>query len=100
MKRIGMLICFVVATVIAWCPAVSVAQDRPTAFPSAHTRDRQNVITLQTLADQIKARFRAVQPGVMEREWAQYRDRQEALNLVRSPQNPETALEYMLRVFW
>ena len=100
MKRFGILICLIVAVVLAWHPGMTWAQSGQQGAPALKIRDDGNAITLQTLADGIKARLQAVQPAVVEREWAQYRSQREAYNMIRSPLNPETDLEFMLRSFW
>ncbi len=46
------------------------------------------------------SRFRLKQPSAMEKQWRDYRDFLERRNLIRSPNNPESDLEYMLREFF
>ena len=89
-----------VAILILCHPGITWAQSGQGGTPGPKPFDDGNVITLQTLADGIKARLKAVKPSIMEREWTLYRNRMEAHNLIRSPENPETDLEYMLRTFW
>lgn len=46
------------------------------------------------------SRYRLNQPSSMEKQWRDYRDFLEHRNLMRSPNNPESDLEYMLREFF
>lgn len=100
MKKTGFLLCVLMVVLIAWHPGMVWAQSGTGGAPGSKPGDKGNVITLQTLADSIKAKIKSIQPAVMEREWVVYRNRREALNQIRSPQNPETDLEFMLRTFW
>jgi hypothetical protein len=46
------------------------------------------------------SKFRIKQPSVMEKEWRDYKNFQDHRNLIRSPNNPEWDLEYMMRNFF